>query len=217
MKFCWCKITRLLIFCLLVLENAQTYAEELPIAKSDYSNKIKNNIEIGIEVAELKQNDFDSLGSSNYTFFIGQQFQKDQLENWGWRFLSINVELRNKHLRDEKNVCCIDGNRDNLVGELNQQRLYLDYYPSILYKNRVVQFEFIPSFGIGYNYWYTKDTVANEDHGVSAITVGGNFRLKIMLYDFFFIETPNIDIAYTAWKSDTINATVVEATYYIIQ
>lgn len=207
------KLTLSLILGLCLVTNARVYAEELLTAYSASElNKVNNNIEIGIEYQELAQNDFRNLGSSNYTFFIGQQFQKDSLKNWCWRFLSINVDLSNRHLQNKSEVAYIEGNRENLVGKLNHQRLYLDYYPPALLKHHVIKIEFIPSLGIGYNYWYIKDTVSNEDHGVRAITVGGNFRLKFTLFDHFFIEAPNVDIAYIAKKNNSINATVGEAT-----
>jgi len=185
-----------------LLFSAQVYAD----------NSYSGVLEIGYEHAELEQNDYRDLGSSNYTFFIGQQFTKRDFENWGWRFLSIQVDLSNEHLRDTKAVCCINGNRENLIGELNIQRLYLDYYLSPLININNFRLEFIPSFGIGYTNLYLKDTKANEEHDVKAYTIGGALRLKFTLYDHFFIEMPNIDLGVIVKKNTDINATVGEAT-----
>jgi hypothetical protein len=56
---------------------------------------------------------------------------------------------------------------------------------------------------------------------VKAYTVGINGRLKMTFYDHFFIEAPNVDIAYIVKKNNSVNATVGEATldrpkYYAI-
>ena len=192
--------------------GGQAFADEqLPSSAASGIDK-KHTLEFGFEYNELAQNSFRNLGGSNYTFFIGQQFQQESLKNWGWRFISINVELSNEHLKNKSEVCCIDGNREHLVGTLNHQRLYLDYYPPVLLKKRYVQLEFIPSFGIGHNDWYIKDTAANQDHDVKAYTIGVNGRLKATLFDHYFIEAPNVDIAYIAKKNNSINAQVGEAT-----
>ena len=207
------KLAFLLILGFILATNGQVYAEDqLTANQTSELNKINHNIEIGFDYAELSQNSFRNLGSSNYTFFIGQQFQNDSLKNWGWRFVSINVELSNEHLRNENEVRFIKGNRENLVGKLNHQRLYLDYYPHALIRRRIVKVEFIPSIGIGYNDWYLKDTASGQDHDVKAYTLGVNGRLKMTFYDHFFIEAPNVDIAFIVHKNNNMNATIGGAT-----
>lgn len=207
------KLVGIIMVTLFTWSNLPLYAEEqLTANQTSELNKINHNIEIGFDYAELAQNDFRNLGSSNYTLFIGQQFQNDILKNWGWRFVSINVELSNKHLRNENEVKFIKGNRDNLIGKLNHQRLYLDYYPQALLKHRIVKVEFIPSIGIGYNDWYLKDTASGQDHDVKAYTLGINGRLKMTFYDHFFIEAPNVDIAFIVHKNNNMNATIGGAT-----
>jgi hypothetical protein len=192
--------------------DAQVFASDDSTKDFESNNQIQNNLEIGFEFNELAQNDFNDLGSSNYTFLIGQKFTKKSLDKWGWRFLSIKVDLSNDHLKNENEVCCIDGNRDNLVGKLNIQRIYFDYYPSAWVKKTNFKMEFIPSFAIGYNNWYLKETKANEDHDVEAYTIGGNFRLKFTFYDRLFVEVPNIDLGVIVHKNKDVNATIGEAT-----
>lgn len=176
-----------------------------------YANADENNrLEIGFEYAELAQNKFRNLGPSNYTFFIGKKFDSDLLKNWAWRFSSINVELSNEHLRE---VCCIKGDKSNLEGKLDQHRLYFDYLPYIpgwtSNKNKV-SVKFIPSFSIGYNRWITRDVVANEEHDVKAIIVGGLFRIKTTFFDRFFIE-PALDLGFIVKKNKDVNNTVGSA------
>jgi len=173
----------------------------------------KNRLEIGFEHAELMQNKYRNLGSSNYTFFIGKKFDSDLLKNWGWRFSSIDVELSNQHLRDKDNVCCIRGDRSNLEGKLEQHRLYFDYIPYTFgtVDNKKINVKFISSLGIGYNRWETRDFVANEEHNVEAITVGGLFRFKTTFYDRFFIE-PAVDFGFIVKKNKRINNTIGSAT-----
>ena len=192
--------------------DAQAFAGDDPTEDIKSNSKSQNNLEIGFEFNELAQNNFNDLGSSNYTFFVGQQFTKNTLDKWGWRFLSIKVDLSNDHLKNENEVCCIDGNRENLVGKLNMQRIYFDYYPLAWIKKTHFKMEFIPSFAIGYNNWYLKETEANEDHDVVAYTIGGNFRLKFTFYDRFFVEVPNIDLGVIVQKNKDVNATIGEAT-----
>lgn len=207
------KLILFLILGFFLAANTQVNAEEqLTANQTSGFNKSNHHIEIGFDYAELSQNDFRNLGSSNYTFFIGQQFQNDGLKNWGWRFVSINVELSNEHLRNENEVKFIKGNRENLIGKLNHQRLYLDYYPQALLKHRIVKVEFIPSIGIGYNDWYLKDTASGQDHDVKAYTLGITGRLKMTFYDHFFIEAPNVDIAFIVHKNNNMNATIGGAT-----
>jgi len=177
-----------------------------------YVNADENNrLEIGFENAELAQNKYRNLGPSNYTFFIGKKFESELLKNWAWRFSSINVELSNEHLNE---VCCINGDRSNLVGNLEQHRLYFNYLPSTISwasnKNKV-SVKLISSLSIGYNRWITKDIVANEEHDVKAITIGGLFSVKTTFYDRFFIE-PALDLGFIISKNKNVNNTVGSAT-----
>ncbi len=177
-----------------------------------YANADKNNkLEIGFEHAQLAQNKYRDLGTSNYTFFIGKKFDSDLLNNWAWRFSFINVELSNEHLRK---VCCIKGDRSNLEGKLGQYRLYLDYLPYTLgwaSDNKKISAELIPGFSFGYNRWVTRDVAANEEHDVEAIVVGGIFRFKTTFYSRFFIE-PSLDISFIVNKNKGINRTIGSAT-----
>lgn len=173
-----------------------------------------NKIEIGFEHTELSQNEYRDLGLSNFTFFVGKRFESERLKNWTWRISLINVELSNEHLRDEKRVCCIDGDRSNLEGELEQHRLFLTYRPIALgwaSENENFSTKLIPSLGIGYNRQVTRDTLLNDEHDVKALTIGGIFRWKTTFYKRFFIE-PAIDIGYIIYKNKDVNDTVGNAT-----
>jgi len=175
--------------------------------------KEKNKIEIGFEHTELAQNEYRDLGSSNYTFFIGKRFESEKLKNWAWRLSLINVELSNEHLRDEDRVCCIDGDRSNLEGELEQHRLYLTYRPIILdwaSENENIRTELIPGFSVGYNRQVTRDVLLNDEHDVKALTIGGLLSFKTTFYKQLFIE-PAIDIGYIVYKNKNINDTVGSA------
>jgi len=180
-----------------------------------YANTDDNNsLEIGFEHAELAQNKYRNLGPHNYTFFIGRKFDSDPLKNWAWRLSFINVELSNEHLRDTDNVCCIEGDRSNLEGNLEQYRLYLDYLPYTFgwtSGKKKISAKFIPSLSVGYNRWVTKDVMANEEHDVKAITLGGLFKFKTTFYEHFFIE-PAIDLGVIVIKNKGVNATVGSAT-----
>jgi hypothetical protein len=69
MSSCVGKLMLPLFLGLLLFTNAQVYAEEhLIVDNISELNKVKDNIEFGIEYAELAQDNFRNLGSSNYTF-----------------------------------------------------------------------------------------------------------------------------------------------------
>ena len=176
------------------------------------------NLEIGFEYAELEQNNFKDIGPENYSFFIGQKFHQGTLKNWGWQLLSLEADLNPEHLQDESRVCCIKGNRENLTGHINHQRMYMNYYPSavhVLYikklKKHLFSFELIPGFAIGYSNWYHKETLANEAHDLKAVTIGGGLRLRTTILEHFFIEYPMLDFNILAAKNTSTKATIGEA------
>jgi hypothetical protein len=182
-------------------------------------SEISEKLEVGFEYSGLEQMNFEFLGIDSYTFFIGRQFQKESLKNWGWRFMSINVPLSTEHLMDKNRVYGISGNRANLTGKINHQRLYLDYYPSSAHffyssklNDHILKIEFIPGLGIGYSNWYHRNYVYNEGHDLKALTIGGNLRIKTIFYDIFFIEYPFMDLSFLALKNRGVNATLGDVT-----
>ena len=198
------KLTVVLLAVLLVIFSTFASAEDFN------TNKTARIWEAGFEFAELAQNSFRDLGPSNYSFFVGQA-PAQQNAKWGWRFLSIKADLSNEHLRNEKAVCCINGNRDNLVGKLNLQRVYLDYFPPAWVEKTNFTLEFIPSIGIGYSNWYLLETQANEAYNLKAYSIGGNFRLKMTFYQHFFVEAPNIDLGILVNKNRSVDGQIGEA------
>ena len=193
-------IFKVMLLACLLITSVQAFAE------GDESS----GLEIGFENAELKQNHYRNLGPSNFTFFIGNEFESAKLENWAWRLSLIKVELSKEHLRDEDSVCCINGDRSNLEGEFEQYRLYFDYLPNTKYLellNNRLNIKFITSLGIGYNRVVTRDAISKDEHDVGAITAGAIFRVKTAFYDRFFIE-PAIDIGFNIYKNNDVNDTV---------
>ena len=193
------------VFLAMVIFSTSTIAED------SHTNQNTRNWEVGFEFAELAQNSFRDLGPSNYSFFVGQA-PAQQIVKWGWRFLSIKADLSNEHLRNKKAVCCIDGNRDNLTGRLNLQRVYLDYYLPPWVAKTNFTLEFIPSIAFGYSNWYLLETQANEDYNLKAYSIGGNFRLKMTFYQHFFVEAPNIDLGILVNKNRSVDGQIGEAT-----
>lgn len=176
---------------------------------------------VGIEFAELSQNRFRNLGFKNYTVVAGQRFWWGKAwKRLGWRILSINVDLSNEHLRDTTSVIGIEGNRDNLAGHLNVQRLYMDFYPPCIsffeipaYQRSVLSVTPILSAApLGYTSHSYTDTLYDDDtYTLRAYTPGINIRLNTAILDLFFIETPVIDLHLYLFKNRPVKGQVGEA------
>ncbi|MFN3952799.1 MAG: hypothetical protein ACK4KT_10400, partial [Thermaurantimonas sp.] len=64
------------------------------------NQNLKPNVQFGFEISELSQNNFSHLGTRNFTFFFGQEFWFNELQNFGYRVLIINVDLSSEHLKE---------------------------------------------------------------------------------------------------------------------
>jgi hypothetical protein len=172
---------------------------------------------VGIEFAELAQNRFRDLGFNNYTLLAGQRFWWGKAwKYFGWRFLSINVNLSNEHLSDTVSVIGIEGNRDDLVGHLNVQRLYMDFYPPCIsffeipaWQRSVLSVTPILSVApLGYTSHSYTDTLYDDTYTLSAYTPGINVRLNTTILDLFFVETPVIDLHLYLFKNRPVKGQV---------
>lgn len=160
----------------------------LPVYGDGTSEKpaSRRNLYLGFEQSELLQNGYRNLGINNFTFFVGQRFWFDGWEKLGWRFLTINVELSEEHL---KNNIFIEGDKEGLKGRLNVQRIYIDY---CLFDSKKGFFEFTPivSAGLGYNYVYIVNTRNNESVQFGSISLPFAVRLAYTFWDIVFLEIP---------------------------
>ena len=155
---------------------------------------------IGIEYAELAQNKFRDLGRDNYTFLVGQRFGNASGSKLGWRYMIINAELSGEHIQNVNQVKWIEGNREDLTGDVYAQRLGLDYYPVTIgighikkWDRNVLEISPVLYAALGYNSWGFTNTLYDESYRLKAFTAGGGIRLQSVLFDLLFIENPFMD------------------------
>ncbi len=156
---------------------------------------------IGIEYAELTQNKFRDIGPRNFTFLVGQRFSKTAWNNLGWRYMIIDAELSEEHIRNVNQVGWIEGNRENLTGDVHAQRLGLDFFPISLgigyikkWNRHILEVHPVVYGALGYNNWGFTNTVYNESYRLKALSLGGGVRLQSVLFETIFIENPLMDI-----------------------
>lgn len=185
-----------------------------------YPDTTRKNIYAGIEFAELKQNNFRDLGPRNFTVIAGQRFWQSQVWSmFGWRFLAINVDLSNEHLRDTTSVIGIEGNRDNLVGHMSAVRAYMDFYPPQLdfieisgWQRYILSVTPIVSLApLGYTAHSYTDTAYADTYLLRAFTPGVSLRLNTTILDCIFVETPVIDLHLLLFKNRPVDGEVGEA------
>lgn len=160
-------------------------------------NKLPKSVFFGVEIYELSQNSFKNLGPDNYTFFAGTTFEIDSVTSWGLRYTGMNVELSEKHLQDPSPA--YKGDFTGVTGNLNVQRLHLDYYYTWNFKR--IKIQPIMSVGIGYNNWkfYNKLIDENYDLKTASIGIGGKFRFTF--FEYAFVEIPAIDGFFHVYKN----------------
>uniref|UniRef100_A0A7C6A913 Outer membrane protein beta-barrel domain-containing protein n=1 Tax=candidate division WOR-3 bacterium TaxID=2052148 RepID=A0A7C6A913_UNCW3 len=165
--------------------------------------KERINFHLGLEVAELLQNNFRNLGPKNFTLLFGQQFLEKGSADFGYRLLVMNVELSTEHL--SKNSF-IKGDKSGLKGNLRVGRLYFDWYP-IEKKIYFMKFQPIISVGPGYTNTIIKNS---EVFDLKSFTLSAGFRLQYELFDRFFIEFPVVDVFGYCWRSRSARGTIGE-------
>jgi len=156
---------------------------------------------LGIEFSELAQNKFRDLGKDNYTFVAGQRFGKERYSKLGWRYLIIIADLSPEHIQNPNQVAYIEGNRQDLTGDVHAQRLCMDYYPVSVgigyirkWDRYVLEVSPVLYGAIGYNDWGFTNTLYNENYRLKAMTIGGGVRLQSVLFRNIFIENPLFDL-----------------------
>ena len=166
----------------------------------DSDTRAAARIYLGIEYAELAQNGFRDLGPDNFTCATGQRFQSSGFEKYGWRFMAIKAELSAEHLGDPDQVAFIEGNREDLSGDVLALRAYWDYYPFTLNLGwsgvldaPVLSVAPVLSGGIGYNSWGFTNTAYDEEYRLNAMTVSAGACLHTELFGILFIENPLLD------------------------
>jgi hypothetical protein len=121
---------------------------------------------LGTEYSELAQNKFRDLGKDNFTFLMGQRFGKDKFSKLGWRYMIINADLSPEHIRNPNQVAYIEGNRQDLTGDVHAQRFCMDYYPVSIgigyigkWERYVLEVSPVLYGAIGYNNWGFTNTL----------------------------------------------------------
>jgi hypothetical protein len=148
------------------------------------------NLFLGFEVIELQQNSFKNLGKNNYTFFIGTSFPINEKTLWGGRITSMNVELSEKHLQEPSPV--YKGDFKGVTGNLNVQRIYLDYY--YRWNLNFLWIEPIFSVGIGYNNWKFYNKIVDESYDLKTASLGVSGKVRFTFFKYPFIEIPSLDV-----------------------
>lgn len=158
------------------------------------SSEDRRNLYLGIELGELAQNNFRTLGIHNYTFHVGQRFWTPGRQRFGWRFFSFNIEVSPEHLADSGSVCCIKGNRTGLTGKESVHRLYLDYHVFDVRWKKLVRFTPVVSLGAGYTYEYVRNTRLDQDwsHGTPVLVLA--VRPQVMLFNLLFSEYLTLEL-----------------------
>lgn len=188
-------------------------------AQVGWFQETRPNLDVGIEYGELEQNHFRELGANNFSFVVGQRFTTPKWNRFGWRVMAFRVDLDPAHLANPNEVCCITGNRQDLTGQLEAFRAYLDYTPASLdliyvrpIQEHAISIKPVFSAGLGYHRWIHTNTAFDETHDVRALTVGGAVRLRTELFGWVFVETPNLDFAVLPIKSASPRATIGDTT-----
>lgn len=169
---------------------------------------------LGIEYSELAQNKFRDLGKDNFTLVVGQRFGKERFRKLGWRYLIINADLSSEHIQNT-NATFIEGNRQDLTGDVHAQRLCLDYCPGSVgigfirkWNRYVLELSPVLYGAIGYNNWGFTNTLYNEDYRLKAMTIGGGIRLQGILFRNIFIENPFFDLFTYVVKSRSVQGEI---------
>ncbi len=157
-------------------------------------NFLKHNFYVGFEVSELLQNNFTDFGNKNFTFFLGQKFWFKNLQNFGYRFLLINVDLSSEHLKENN---FIKGDKSGLTGNLIASRIYLDWY---IARKKLLFTSIYPIFSTGFG--FNKNVVTNKEiYDFRGITLNIGFRLQNEFFERIFIEFPVVDTFVYLWKN----------------
>lgn len=181
------------------------FATSLVFAQENkHLNNLTPNFHFGFEISELLQNNFRNLGLKNFTFFFGQKFWFEKLQNFGYRVLIINVELSSEHLAGNN---FIKGDKSGLIGSLTVGRIFFDWYPA---RKKIMFIQFNPVFstGLGYN----RNIIQNNAvYDLNGITLNAGFRLQSEFLEKVFIEFPVIDGFFYLWKSRSAKGIVDNA------
>jgi len=144
----------------------------------------------GIELIELGQNNFRNLGRDNHTFFLGASFGIDEKTSWGVHYTGMNVELSEEHLQEPSPA--YKGDFTGVTGNLNVQRLYLDYYYN--WDLNFLRIQPVVSFGLGYNNWQFHNRLVDEDYDLRTFSAGISGRFRFTFFEYIFAEIPALDI-----------------------
>jgi len=183
------------------------------------------SIYLGIEYAELAQNNFSDLGADNFTLLAGQRFRRVNFSRvnfsrfdfsrFGWRFLAVNAELSSAHLSNPDQVAFIEGNRDDLSGDVFAARVYWDYYPFTLdlghcssLRAPILSVSPVVSLGLGYNSWGFSNTLFDENYRLNAVTLSLGACLHTELFGFLFIENPMLDFFVYMLKNREVEGSI---------
>lgn len=155
---------------------------------------------VGIEYAELTQNKFRDIGPENFTFLVGQRFKKTAWNKLGWRYMIIDAELSDEHIQNVNQVGWIEGNREDLSGDVHAQRMGIDYYPVSIgvgyikkWDRHILEIHPVLYGALGYNNWGFTNTLYDENYRLKALSLGGGIRLQSVLFETIFIENPLMD------------------------
>jgi len=160
-------------------------------------NQHQLSVFAGIELIELKQNNFHNIGKENYTLELGVSFPIDEKTSWGIRYSGIGVALSERHLQEPSPA--YDGDFTGVTGNLGVQRLYADYY--YLWDFRFLMIQPIISAGLGYNSWRFHNSLISEDYALHTASIGISGRFRFTLFSYVFVEIPCIDIFAYLYKS----------------
>ena len=171
------------------------------------SKKGINNIFFGTEITELAKNSFNAIGKDNYSLMAGANFKINDRSLWGFRGVSINVDVSEKHLNKTSPI--YQGDFTGVTASKNINRVYFDYYYRWNIKNLMI--EPIGSIGIGHNNFTFNNAQMFERYTLhtNVLSVGG--RMRFTFYNIPFIELGSVDAFAYTWKSNETSYEMGEA------
>jgi hypothetical protein len=166
-----------------------------------------DNIFFGTELTEMGRNSFSNIGKENYAFMGGANFKINEKSLWGFRGVSINVDVSEKNLNKTSPI--YKGDFKGVAAKKSVNRVYFDYYYRWNLNN--IRIEPIGSIGIGHNNFTFTNAELFEKYtlNTNVLSIGG--RLRFTFFEIPFIELGSVDAFAYTWKSNETSYDMGEA------
>jgi hypothetical protein len=177
------------------------------LLKAEEKQHPPGSVYLGFEFIELQQNRFRDLGKDNYTALLGFASDINENTSWGLHYTGMHVQLSQEHLLEPSPA--YRGDFSNVIGTLNVQRVYLDYYYN--WDFRSLSIRPVLSFGLGYNNWWFYNALVDADYDLKSFSAGFSGRFRFTLFNYVFAEIPAVDIFFHLSKNRSTEAFLGDA------